>query len=83
MEYDVCMIILNEWFARGFESQCHVPPFYLFIFLYQFISNEHLNKYNNDPWPLVLFPKKEMDITLHNCYLDVFMFSFDLNESFT
>ena len=65
-----------------------LPPFYLFIFyffifLYQFISNEHLNKYNNDPWPLVLFPKKEMDITLHNCNLDVFLFSFDLNESFT
>ena len=58
-------------------------PFIYLFFLYQFISNEHLNKYNNDPWPLVLFPKKEMDITLHNCYLDVFLFSFDLNESFT
>ena len=30
------------------------------------------DSHHNDPWPLVLFPKKEMDKTLHNCYLDVF-----------
>ena len=34
------------------------------------------DSHHNDPWPLLLFPKKEMDKTLHNCYLDVFFFVF-------